>query len=71
MIAIKSYPNLPNHRLFVVCDGVMEEYAHFNSDGTFSGAAGITCHAVSRRFSTLEEAQEAKSAFEAYAALYK
>ena len=68
MIAIKSFPN---HNWYVVCDGVMEEYARFNSDGTFSGSAGITVYHVSRRFRTLTEAEEAKAAYEKYAAKYK
>lgn len=68
MIAIKSFPG---HHYYVVCDGVMEEYARFLPDGTFAGSAGISVHHVSRRFRTLEEAQEAKAAYEAYAAKYK
>lgn len=68
MVAIKCFPN---HRYFVVCDGVMEEYARFNEDGTFCGSAGISVVHVSRRFSTLEEAREAMSAYKAYAAKYK
>jgi len=67
MVAIKSFPK---HHYFVVCSGVMEEYARWNSDGTFSGSAGISCHAISRRFNTLEEAKEAKAAFEEYAKKY-
>lgn len=68
MIAIKSFPK---HNYFVVCDGVMEEYARFQPDGTFCGSAGICVFCVSRRFKTLTEAQEAKKAYEAYAAKYK
>ena len=68
MIAIKSYPN---HHQYVVCDGVMREYASFLPDGTFTGNAGISVHAVSRRFESLEEAEEAKKAYEEYAAKYK
>lgn len=68
MIAIKRFPK---HNEYVVCDGVMEEYAQFGEDGTFCGSAGIGCHHVSRRFRTLEEAKEAMAAYEAYAAQYK
>ena len=71
MVAIKSFPNLPHHKTFIVCDGVMEEYAHFMPDGTFSGAAGIGVHAVSRRFQTLEEAKKAMDAYLKYAKKYK
>jgi len=68
MIAIKSFPN---HHYYVVCDGVMEDCARFLPDGTFAGSAGISVFQVSRRFRTLEEALEAKSAYEAYCAKYK
>ena len=68
MIAIKSFPN---HNWYVVCDGVMEECARFREDGTFCGSAGISVHHVSRRFTTLAQAEEAKAAYEAYCAKYK
>lgn len=68
MIAIKSSPKRPR---FVVCDGVMEEYAKFQPDGTFQGSAGISVFAVSRAFPTLEEAKEAMEAYKAYAAKYR
>ena len=67
MVAIKKFPN---HNYFVVCDGVMEEYARFNDDGTFCGSAGISVFCVSRRFRTLKEAEEAKAAYEEYAKTY-
>lgn len=67
MIAIKYYPST---KKYVVCDGVMEEYATLAADGTFTGAAGITVQIVSKRFNTLEEATEAKNAYTEYARKY-
>lgn len=67
MIAIKYFPNTEH---YIVCDGVWED-VKVSEDGTFTGSAGITAHPVSRRFYNLEEAQEAKRAFEEYARKYK
>lgn len=63
MIAIKKFPKSGK---YAVCVGVMEEYAKFNADGTFSNDAGIGMKVMSRKFDTLEEAKEAKEALESY-----
>ena len=68
MTAIKYLPKLGQ---YVVYGGVMKEYAKFNPDGTFSGSAGISVYALSRKFDTLEEAQEAKAAHEEWEKKYR
>ena len=68
MVAIKYFTK---SKKFQVYYGVMAEYAKFNSNGTYSGNAGISERSVSRMFDSLEEAEEAKKAFEEYSRKYR
>lgn len=70
MIAIKSTIfKTQVKRQYAVMDGVMDYFVEirWNEDGTYSGPGGMR---VSRWFYSLEEAERAKAAYEAYKKLY-